>query len=225
MKFKITSIAILALLSFSCEQDPINGVDGTNGIDGKKSLVDLVVEPKGENCSSGGLKITSGIDLNNNNILDLSEIQNTKFVCNGTDGSYDKQITFKLFELIISDNPYLESIIKYNSSYGGIVKFNIDNYINIDSAILVAYDLKTRDSFMGNFVPGTVKLELYDSKNSQVIAGSEIISGEIPDGTSVFSKNFVQNLPHEDIELGIKISKNGNFTASTSDIVLILHRK
>jgi hypothetical protein len=236
MKIKvIATLTFLALLSFGCEKeglDGINGTDGTNGnngvngIEGKKSLVDLVTEPKGVNCSSGGLKITSGIDLNNNNILDATEIQNTKFVCNGVDGAYDKQLTFKLFDLISSPNgAALESINKYNSGYGGIVKFNIDNYINIDSAILVAYDLTARNSFNGVTVPETMKLELYDCKNSKVIIGSEIISGEIPQGNSVFSKNFAANLPHEDIELGIKLTKSADFYAETKDVVLILNRK
>ncbi|QSW90740.1 hypothetical protein J0383_07990 [Flavobacterium endoglycinae] len=105
------------------------------------------------------------------------------------------------------------------------MKFNIQNYINIDSATLVAYDLKTRDGYYGNNVPGTIKLELYDCKNSQIIKGSEIISGEITEGSSVSSNNFIENLPNEDIELGVKLTKSSNFYASTSDIILILKRK
>lgn len=227
MKIRICVALITSLLTtVGC--DGTDGTNGTDGLEGKKSLVDFVTEPKGENCSFGGLKIMSGIDVNNNNILEISEIQNTKFVCNGVDGAYDKQITLKLFD-VISSTDYgdpIEKIIKnYSTGYGGIVKFNIDNYINIDSATLVAYDITTRWGASSQVIPGTIKLELYDSKNSKVIAGSEIISGEIPSGTSVFSKNFVKNLPHEDIELGIKITKSSNFFASTNQVVLILRRE
>ena len=70
----------------------INGTNGTNGTNGNISLISIVAEPAGSICSSGGLKIISGIDLNNNNILDPSEYQNTQFLCNGNDGGYDKQI-------------------------------------------------------------------------------------------------------------------------------------
>jgi hypothetical protein len=199
-----------------------NGVDGVNGYN---SLVSEVVEPIGTNCSNGGFKITSGIDLNRNGSLDANEIQQTKYLCNGIDGAYDKQINFKLYDGISSPNgASLATIYKYSDGYGGIVKFNIDNYINIDSAIIVAYDLTTRDSFNGNIVSGTMKIELFDCKNSQVIANSEINSGEIPSGSSVSSKNFLNNLPHMDIELGIKLTKGSDFYAETKDIVFILFR-
>jgi hypothetical protein len=195
------------------------------GPEDKISLVDLIVEPAGTNCSSGGFKILTGIDLNGNEILDAEEIQQTKYLCNGIDGAYDKQINFKLYDGISSPNgTSLATIYKYSDGYGGIVKFNIDNYINIDSAIIVAYDLTTRDAFNGNIVSGTMKIELFDCKNSQVIANSEINSGEIPSGSSVSSKNFLNNLPHMDIELGIKLTKGSDFYAETKDIVLILYR-
>lgn len=56
-------------------------------LDGKNSLLDLMIEPAGENCSSGGFKIISGLDLNNNGSIDENEIQNTEYICNGDDGS------------------------------------------------------------------------------------------------------------------------------------------
>lgn len=65
--------------------------DGTNG---KNSIVDTFPEPPGVNCSDGGLKIETGIDVNENNILDTSEIQNIDFICNGesTNNGYNSLV-------------------------------------------------------------------------------------------------------------------------------------
>jgi|GEM_PF-2519400 len=57
--------------------------DGTNG---KNSLVDLIPEPAGENCTNGGYKVVVGLDVNENNILDPGEIQNEEYLCNGLAG-------------------------------------------------------------------------------------------------------------------------------------------
>ncbi|RZM21110.1 MAG: hypothetical protein EOO88_34255 [Pedobacter sp.] len=57
------------------------------GPEGKNSLVDLIVEPASTNCPTGGYKIISGIDQNNNSSLDASEIQNSKYICNGRNGN------------------------------------------------------------------------------------------------------------------------------------------
>lgn len=57
------------------------------GLEGRKSLIDLVAETASPNCPTGGYKILSGIDQNNNNILDIEEVQSTKYICNGINGS------------------------------------------------------------------------------------------------------------------------------------------
>jgi hypothetical protein len=49
-----------------------NGDEGNNGYN---SLINVSTEPEGKFCSNGGIKIESGIDLNNNGLLDESEIQ------------------------------------------------------------------------------------------------------------------------------------------------------
>ena len=58
--------------------------DGTNGYN---SLIDLIPEPAGENCTNGGYKVVSGLDINENNILDTGEIQDEEYLCNGIAGS------------------------------------------------------------------------------------------------------------------------------------------
>jgi hypothetical protein len=66
----------------------IQGVAGTNGTNGLNALVKTTVEPAGANCVAGGTKVETGLDANNNGILDLAEINaaQTTFVCNGVQG-------------------------------------------------------------------------------------------------------------------------------------------
>lgn len=54
---------------------------------GKNSIITLVPEPMGSNCSSGGYKILTGLDANGNNILEDNEVQNEEFLCNGVSGN------------------------------------------------------------------------------------------------------------------------------------------
>jgi len=51
------------------------------GEDGVSYLTDLSDEAAGSNCSSGGVKITTGPDDNGNGTLDADEVAQTKYVC------------------------------------------------------------------------------------------------------------------------------------------------
>ena len=55
--------------------------NGENGTDGAVSLVTTSVEAAGTHCTLGGTRIDSGLDVNNNGILDTSEITQTSYVC------------------------------------------------------------------------------------------------------------------------------------------------
>ena len=59
-----------------------NGKDGKDGKDGTAYLITTAAEPPGSNCPTGGTKIQSGADTNNNNVLDGNEATTT-YVCNG----------------------------------------------------------------------------------------------------------------------------------------------
>jgi hypothetical protein len=58
--------------------------NGINGIDGKNALIKTSNEPAGNNCLNGGTKVECGSDLNNNGVLDPTEINSslTTYVCN-----------------------------------------------------------------------------------------------------------------------------------------------
>ncbi|MBW2937865.1 hypothetical protein KXJ69_07075 [Aureisphaera sp. CAU 1614] len=62
---------LLALINFNCE-----GEDGIN------SLLNLSEIGPGIDCEFGGVMIESGLDSNNNGILDNNEIDSTNFFCN-----------------------------------------------------------------------------------------------------------------------------------------------
>ena len=63
----------------------VNGSNGTTGTNGLNSLVKVTSEAAGINCTNAGNKIEIGLDLNNNGILNTTEITQTKYVCNGND--------------------------------------------------------------------------------------------------------------------------------------------
>ena len=68
--------------------DGIDGIDGADGIDGTNginSLTNVTEEAVGSNnCGNGGLRIDVGLDLDSNGILEISEIESTHYVCNGS---------------------------------------------------------------------------------------------------------------------------------------------
>ncbi|MCB9730709.1 MAG: hypothetical protein H6746_19720 [Deltaproteobacteria bacterium] len=63
------------------------GASGTSGSDGKNSLMAMSAEEAGCNCPWGGVKIDTGLDVDGSGALDTGEIQQTMYVCHGTDGT------------------------------------------------------------------------------------------------------------------------------------------
>ena len=134
---------------------------------GQSSLLNLIPEPPGANCASGGIKVVSGIDANRDNVLEDNEIQNVKYVCNGSNGSSDKQVI-----LYFPAN----GIAYETSSAAGqidslevINNFDISNYANADSITFSSY-LQTTDPNVSD------TLDLYDLTNNTVINNSTLIS-------------------------------------------------
>jgi hypothetical protein len=64
------------------------GASGSNGLNGQNALVITTLETPGANCPIGGVKVESGLDANNNGILDPAEVNAflTTYVCNGPTG-------------------------------------------------------------------------------------------------------------------------------------------
>ena len=65
----------------------VTGATGATGPHGHAGLVYVQNEGAGGNCASGGQKISSGTDLNDNGVLDVGEVTSTQYVCNGAPGA------------------------------------------------------------------------------------------------------------------------------------------
>jgi hypothetical protein len=78
---KSIRLVLMVIIILGCE-----GEDGALGPQGFSSLLSITSELPGLNCQNGGIRVTSGIDKNSNNILDSDEVTSTAFVCNGVDG-------------------------------------------------------------------------------------------------------------------------------------------
>jgi hypothetical protein len=62
------------------------GATGAAGASGHNSLMSMVAEPAGANCTYSGTKVNSGVDTNGNGVLDTAEVTATSYVCNGAPG-------------------------------------------------------------------------------------------------------------------------------------------
>ena len=68
------------------------------GADGHNSILEQTILASGDpNCPEGGVLIESGIDLDDNGVLDASEIDHSSYVCNGQDGQDDQNIQGSVF--------------------------------------------------------------------------------------------------------------------------------
>lgn len=132
-----------------------------NGIDQYQNLIRITNEPPSINCVNGGQTIRTGLDLNNNGILEDNEVNNTVYVCNGLDG---------INSLIKSTSEEAGE----NCTNGGIkIEFGLDNNANgiLDEAEI------TSTSYVCN---GTVESQ------DQVIINN-LITDEIQDALDEFN--------------------------------------
>ncbi len=63
------------------------GPAGSDGSDGFNALVSLEDEPAAANCTNGGKRIRSGLDINGNGVLDVDEVTSDAYLCNGEPGA------------------------------------------------------------------------------------------------------------------------------------------
>jgi len=187
-----------------------------NAVDGKTSLVNVIDEAPGANCHSGGVKITSGLDTNGNGTLEASEIQITRYVCDGLDG------TGIIIEEIQIALPSVNAVLSPPVFAPSTTTFDIRNYPNVDSIVFVADPYVTNNT---NFA----SLELYNSTDSQVIPNSLLRSNKVYDERQrLKTGNLYDALPKKPIILGIKFSSEtggGEFAASGYPYLLLYRSK
>jgi hypothetical protein len=69
-----------------------------NGVNGVRALVKVVNELAGANCTTGGVKVMVGTDVNNNNSLETDEVAASQFVCSGPKGETGSASLFRAKE-------------------------------------------------------------------------------------------------------------------------------
>ncbi|MBC9929378.1 DUF7151 family protein [Chitinophaga qingshengii] len=214
-------IAVGTLLVFSCKKDGTQGPEGPIGL---KSLLDVQTVPPSEKCENGGLVVKSGIDKNGNNILDAGEVENTHYVCNGSNAISDKQVILKLGGVSASYVTYPVPIAVTQTAIA-LPRFNIKNYPGVDSIIMFAAPWGGRNS--GGDVNSKTKVELYNFTDNAPINNSAVISSASA-ATAKFSSsdNIYSVFPKSEFDLGIKVSGMipGDF-AFSGDVIMILYRK
>ena len=67
-----------------------------NGLNSHNSLLAMNDEPAGSHCPYAGIRLDSGVDLNDDGILDNNEISNSSYVCNRLDTSLGWQSSTRL---------------------------------------------------------------------------------------------------------------------------------
>jgi hypothetical protein len=162
---------------------------------GQSSLLSLITEPAGANCAYGGVKVVSGVDANRNGVLEDNEIQNIKYVCNGSPGAPDKQIIlyFPANGVAYSTT----SAAGHIDSIEVINNFDISNYPNVDSIAFSSY-LQTSDPNVSD------TLNLWDLTHNTVINNTTLVSNATDAVLKTTALNFLNDLPQGPIQLGIQ---------------------
>lgn len=196
----------------------LNGSNGTNGSNGLNSLITTKEIAAGSTCPSGGLQIDSGQDTNNNGVLDNSEVQSSKYVCNGQNGLYDKMTQFKLRDNINNETNPMTLV-------ANLVQFDVSNY-PADSIVFIAYDIQTKIGCCpGSDVAANCPVELLDRSDDSPVPNSQIVSDNIPDGTFKQSANLKNSFPNRSIDLAVRISGEAGVFNVTGGLYLLIIKK
>lgn len=114
------------------------------------SLVSTSVETPGANCSAGGVRIDTGFDNNNDQILAASEVQATNYICsgeagtdgqNGSDGTNGADGSSNLDDLLIEsiEEPFGENCLHGGSKHRIGLDANQDGTLQQEEVLSAAY--------------------------------------------------------------------------------------
>ena len=204
-----------------------NGTNGTVGANGRNSLLASAPEPVGTRCPNGGTRITSGIDANDNNILDSTEVSATSYLCNGPGVNWvnvtasaavqatsntgyiannpSSQVTFTL-----PATPVIGDIVRIKgaSTQGFVIAQNAGQYINL-TGVTAWSSLSGRSWSQVKDTSSVWEITLKTSSNGQTVASLNSWTNQV-----LISKNagatWVPGGPIVDSNLGgITISPDG----------------
>ena len=206
-----------AVMLFSCKKE----YSGWNVY--YSSKINLVNVPANDDCPSGGVMVLSGLDKNQNDLLDSGEVDQSELICNGTaaDGSPDENITSPKQVIISLDMMTSNTTSATPITVGKFPLFSKNNYPGYDSIVLVAWP------YISEFETNTATIDLYDLTNNAKIANSTLSSSKNWEQSGfVVSHNLYSSLPEEEISLGLQIkSANEGRFAGVYALYLYLYRK
>jgi hypothetical protein len=188
-----------------------------NGVNGNLSLVNITDEAKGGICGNGGIKIESGIDLNNNIVLDATEVQITKYVCNEDGGITSEEIRLKITEGSTATTSSIGIYLK------GIT-FDITKYKNINSIIFESNPYV----FYGPNIPQNnfALLELYNFTDNVPISKSLIRTNNLATNIVTLKSNeIIDEIPKKEIQLGFKLRSEVEGLNSVSGTGFLILKK
>jgi hypothetical protein len=186
-----------------------------NGQPGTKSLMTVTVEDPGTNCTSGGYKLESGSDVNNNNVLDASEIGSAKYICNGNDGGGFDKVTVLDFGYASGTSSSDWTIAQYGGGLD-LYNFNINNYPGVDSVVFTA--------FLGTYdVNSKCSVELFNKTDNVPINNSILESNRYVGGSPAdppYEMKQTGNIYH-DLPKNKEITLTFRIKSETEDVQVL----
>ncbi len=114
--------------------------EGGTGAAGINSLVKIITESAGANCATGGKKVESGLDFDNNGTLDTIEVTSTNYVCNGAVGDTGTNGTNGLTSLVKTSNePSGSNCNKGGTKVESGLDLNSNNVLDNDEITSTSY--------------------------------------------------------------------------------------
>lgn len=196
-----------------------DGPEGPAGPPGLNSLVSLADEPAGDHCSTGGVKITTGVDANSNATLDAAEVTETRYVCNGSPAAKEIRFSFGWVPTGTDDGghpvttPNVATVLN---------DFDLANYPGYDSIVVVLRNVTVGEYPSGNIVSDhNIVFELTNrSDDDTPIAGSVMT---VTTGTDYVSGNLFRNFPSGSFDVGASLRPvDQNYSGGINPVELLL---
>jgi hypothetical protein len=212
MKVFRVLIPVCFVLLVACE--------GPEGPAGLESLVDIVDEPVGTNCPNGGVLIATGIDNNENGMLEPAEVKTTKYVCNGN-APREVRIDFSSSGSTNSGTPGTATDSTHPNTTKLYEDLDVSLYPGYDSIVYVVRNVALFN-VAGGASPGpetTLMIELVDMATGNAIANSGITAST---GPKFVSGNLFGKFPEGKFDVGIRMSSSDpNYSGGAYPISLI----
>ncbi|MEZ4461971.1 MAG: hypothetical protein R3E66_20070 [bacterium] len=205
--------------------DGLTGASGDPGPDGLTTLLTLVAEPAGANCSAGGQLISSGLDDNGDGVLDSTEVDSSAYVCNAASCALSTialtatdHVSFSSTGAAFNDNrlrAYTSSAVEDLVSW---IRFVVPPQLNGGIVQSVNLTMTHEDGF-GNPINNPVMelmLSNYDGWNSATVTTAQLTADAVISGPLT---NFPTTQTPVDFPLNVGTA-NWDAELNTSDITI-----